>query len=137
MDFQQSARVVAVGVGVIITRGDEVLLLRRCNVHGHGAWSTPGGHMDFGETPAQCAIREAGEETGLLVSSVRFRALTNDVFEDDAKHYITIWMEASRHVGEPRLMAEYESSEMAWFKWAALPEPLFRPLKNLIEGRII
>ncbi|HNT75748.1 MAG TPA: NUDIX domain-containing protein [Anaerolineae bacterium] len=32
-----------VGVGVIITQDDQVLLLRRANVHGAGSWSTPPG----------------------------------------------------------------------------------------------
>jgi 8-oxo-dGTP diphosphatase len=45
------SRLPRVGVGVIITRDDQVLLLKRKNVHGSGCWSTPGGHLDFGETP--------------------------------------------------------------------------------------
>ncbi len=40
-----------VGVGIIIRKGDRVLLLRRKNVHGGGSWSTPGGHLDFSESP--------------------------------------------------------------------------------------
>jgi hypothetical protein len=46
-----------VGVGIIITKGNQVLLLRRHNAHGAGSWSTPGGHLDFGESPEACAIR--------------------------------------------------------------------------------
>lgn len=45
-----------VGVGVIITKDQHVLLLRRHSVHGAGTWSTPGGHLDFGESPEACAL---------------------------------------------------------------------------------
>jgi 8-oxo-dGTP diphosphatase len=41
-----------VGVGAIVTRNGQVLLVRRKNVHGAGTWSTPGGHLKDGETPA-------------------------------------------------------------------------------------
>ncbi len=123
-----------VGVGVIVRRGDQVLLLKRKNVHGAGTWSTPGGHLDHGETPEQCARREVKEETAVDVADVRYRAITNDVFKDTGKHYVTIWMEASYTGGEPVVNADYEMSEVHWFEWDALPEPLFLPLKNLLEG---
>lgn len=124
-----------VGVGVIIRREDEVLLVRRKSVHGSGSWSTPGGHLDPGEALEECAAREAVEETGIEVENVRFRAITNDVFDDEEKHYLTVWMEADYRSGEPRLNAAYEMSDVAWFSWDRLPDPLFLPLENLLDGR--
>lgn len=124
-----------IGVGIIISRGDEILLVRRDSVHGSGTWSTPGGHLDHGETLERCAAREAMEETGVEVTDVRFRAITNDVFPDDGKHYVTVWMEGEYLTGEPTVGAAYEMSEVGWFPWDELPEPLFLPLQNLLEGR--
>lgn len=124
-----------VGVGVIIRRGDEVLLIRRQGVHGSGSWSTPGGHLDEGERPEQCAWREAIEETGVEVEGLAFRAITSDVFVAEGKHYITIWMEGRYARGEARPVAEYEMSAVGWFHWDDLPEPLFLPLENLLAGR--
>ncbi len=124
-----------VGVGIIIVRGNEVLLIRRKNVHGDGTWSTPGGHLDFGETPEQCGAREAKEETGLDVENVRFRAVTNDVFEGEDRHYVTIWTEGDYAGGEARVNAAHEMSEIGWFPWAQLPTPLFLPFENLLAGR--
>jgi 8-oxo-dGTP diphosphatase len=124
-----------VGVAAIINKGDRVLLTLRKNVHGAGSWSTPGGHLDFGETPEQCAMREAKEEAGIEITHVRFRAITNDVFEALDKHYITIWMESEHLSGEPHVAADYEVAEIGWFTWDALPEPLFLPFKNLITGK--
>jgi 8-oxo-dGTP diphosphatase len=88
-----------VGIGVIVTKGDHVLLLRRTNVHGSGTWSTPGGHLDFGESPEDCAIREVKEETGVEVAEVEFRAVTNDFFAAEGKHYLTLWFQAKHKAG--------------------------------------
>ena len=93
----------AVGVGIIITKDEEVLLLKRKYVHGDGSWSTPGGHLEFGETPEECAIREAKEETAVDITDVEFRAITNDIFERDGLHYITIWMEGRYDSTEKRV----------------------------------
>lgn len=121
-----------VGTAMIITNGDKVLLMKRKGPHGHGTWSTPGGHLDFGETPEDGAAREAKEEMGVDVFDVRFRCVTNDVFEEEEKHYITIWLEG-KPVGEPTIAAEQEVEEIGWFAWDALPEPLFLPLENLVK----
>jgi 8-oxo-dGTP diphosphatase len=121
----------AVGVGIIISKGDRVLLLRRRNVHGAGSWSTPGGHLDFGESSGACAIREARGETKVEVADVGFRAITNDIFEVEGKHYITLWMEASYVAGEPIINAPDEVAQVGWFAWDALPEPLFFYLSSI------
>src|SRR5258708_30691144 len=54
-----------VGVGVLIVRDRQVLLGKRRHAHDEGDWSPPGGHLDFGETPEECAVRGAHDENGL------------------------------------------------------------------------
>ena len=63
---------------------------------------------------------------------IRFRAVTNDVFEETGKHYVTVWMEG-KPVGDPFIAAEKEVEEIGWFAWDALPQPLFLPLENLVK----
>lgn len=123
----------SVGVGVIIERDGQVLLLKRKGVHGAGSWSTPGGHLEYWESPEECAIREVKEETGVNISVVRFKAITNDLFKASEKHYITIWMEGRLLSGEPFVNAPHEASDIEWFAWDALPKPLFLSFQNLIE----
>jgi len=123
-----------VGVGCIVRRGSELLLVRRRGAHGDGTWSTPGGNLDFGEEPAACASREAEEETGVKVGPARFVGLTNDVFDAENKHYVTLWFEAKYVGGEASVRADDELSIVAWFPEDQLPEPLFLPLRNLLEG---
>ena len=127
---------VRVGVATIIERRGRVLLIRRSGSHGAGTWATPGGHLDFGETPEQCAAREAREETGLEVADLSFVAITNDLFAAEQKHYITIWMRAGHSVGEPTIASAREMTELGWFAWDALPAPLFLPLQNLLDSAL-
>ena len=90
--------------------------------------------MDYGETPEACALREAKEETGVDVVNVRFIGITNDMFQADQLHYITIWMVGDYHSGLPTVNEE-ELSELGWYTWNALPSPLFLPLQNLLDGK--
>jgi 8-oxo-dGTP diphosphatase len=124
-----------IGVGVIVTRDRKVLLIRRQNSHGAGTWSTPGGHLEYGESLQACAIREAREETGVTITAPVFRAITNDLFEAEQKHYLTIWMEGAYVAGEPAVRASRELSSVGWFAWDALPEPLFLPFEHLLTGQ--
>ena len=124
-----------VGIGVIITQEDQVLLMKRRNAHGDGTWSTPGGHLEYGESLEECAIRETQEEIGVTITDITFLAITNDVFDAERKHYVTFWM-AGRYVsGEPTMDAPSEMSAVCWFSWDALPEPLFSPFENLLTGQ--
>jgi 8-oxo-dGTP diphosphatase len=122
-------------VSILVKNGDRILLVKRQNVHGAGTWAPPGGHLEFGESPEERAVREVKEETDVEIADPKFRVITNDVFEADRKHYITIWMEAKYVSGEPKVSAPYEESEVGWFTWDSLPQPLFLPLQHLLEGK--
>lgn len=124
-----------VGVSVLIMNGDRVLLEQRSKDPMTGAWKAPGGHMEFGESPEQTALREVEEEVGVKISDLRFRALTNDVFEAERKHYITIWLQAKYVSGEAKVKAPYEERDVRWFTWDSLPEPLYLDLQHLLEGK--
>lgn len=57
-----------VGVGVLITKGNRLLLVRRTMIPERGKWSIPAGFLDRGEDPRQVAVREVYEETNLRVA---------------------------------------------------------------------
>lgn len=121
-----------VGVGCIVVRADGQLLL----VQNHrGFWSSPGGHLDFGESPAECAARETLEETGLAVTGVEFVAITNDVLPDTGRHYITIWMRADAPAVAPVVGDTAEIAAAGWFPPDALPQPRHLYFENLLAGR--
>lgn len=59
------------GAGAIVFDAGRLLLVQRGREPAMGLWSIPGGHVDVGESPAQAAVRETFEETGLHVRVVR------------------------------------------------------------------
>ena len=121
-----------VGVGVAVLRGKKVLLGRRRGSHGAGDWSFPGGHLEFGESVAECARRELAEETGLTVISMREGPWTNDIFEGD-KHYITIFVFVDESDGDPKLLEPNKCEGWQWFDCNDLPEPLFGSINSLLK----
>ncbi|MGV1905366.1 MULTISPECIES: NUDIX hydrolase [Rhizobium/Agrobacterium group] len=50
----------------IIKRGDRLLLVRRINPPSQDMFAFPGGRGEPGETPADTALRELQEETGII-----------------------------------------------------------------------
>lgn len=124
-----------VGVGVLIVRDGLFLLQKRTGSHGAETWSTPGGHIDMGETPVQTAIRETKEETSLTIASGAVIAITNDVFEREGKHYITLWVLAEGIGDDTIVLKQDEAIKHGWFPLDAFPSPLFAPLENLLNGK--
>ncbi len=122
-----------VGVGVILVRDDRVLLGQRLGSHGAGTWAMPGGHLEFGESIEQCASREVEEETGLKLTRISHAAYTNNVFKDEGKHYVTLFVLGHGAQGEPRLCEPNKCAGWGWYLWNALPAPLFPPLETLVQ----
>ncbi|KAH7314226.1 NUDIX hydrolase domain-like protein [Rhexocercosporidium sp. MPI-PUGE-AT-0058] len=148
---------VRVGVGVFILQTTSesasnpfFLIGKRIGSHGSGTYALPGGHLEFGETPEQCATREVLEETGLKVSNIRFLTATNDVMEKDGKHYVTLFVVGVRDdEGQIPYVLEKEKCEgWEWIRWEELvglverdgrgdeaQRRLFVPLINLVRQR--
>ncbi len=122
-----------VGVAACIIKDNKVLLGKRKGAHGAGSWSFPGGHLEFNESWEECAARETLEETGIKIKNIRFGTVTNDIFKEEGKHYVTIFMLAELDCGEVKIMEPEKYEKWEWFDWSDLPQPLFVPLQNLLR----
>jgi len=106
-------------VDIIITRGQEVVLIERKNPP--FGWALPGGFVDYGESLETAAAREALEETGLRLKEVRqFRAYS-DPGRDPRQHNISFVFAAS---AAGNLEGGDDAARAAWFPLEALPSPL-------------
>src|SRR4051812_40215675 len=89
-----------VGIGVIITRNGKILVGERTGNHGAGTFMIPGGHLEFGESFEETALREAEEETGLTDMKVKgVVSIGNDIAY--GKHYVSIGVLVESPSGEP------------------------------------
>lgn len=123
-----------VGVGVIIVRNGSILLGLRKGEHGKGQWAPPGGHLEFGENFEACAKRELAEEVGgMKVQNIRVGIVTNDIFHESQKHYVTIHMLADYVSGTPASLEPEKCEEWKWFSLDKLPIPLMLPLHNALK----
>lgn len=106
-----------VGVGSIIIEGDRVVLVKRAHPPIQGQWSIPGGVLEVGELVREAAIREAREETGLIVEPGELLGVFDRVLRDSEKrvqyHYVLIDFLCRRVGGE--LLAASDAAEVRWF----------------------
>lgn len=122
-----------VGAGVLLFRDQQILLGLRHGAHGSGTWHPPGGHIEYNEEVEETAKREVFEETGMEIHSLQRGPWTNDIFLDEQKHYITVYMISRDFTGEPIVKEPHKCLEWRWFDCEDLPTPLFLPLKNLLK----
>ncbi|MGW2157787.1 NUDIX hydrolase [Nonomuraea sp. NPDC001699] len=110
------------GVTAVVLREDQVLLVRRADT---GAWTPVTGIIDPGEQPADAALREVAEETG--VRAVAERLALVDVTREvtypngDRARYLDLVFRCAWRSGDP-YPADGENSEARWFPLRALPD---------------
>lgn len=63
---------------VYCVENDKVLLAQRKKEPFVGYWIAPGGKIDPGESPYECAVRELAEETGLNAQNPRLRGIVTE-----------------------------------------------------------
>jgi 8-oxo-dGTP diphosphatase len=122
-----------VGVGVLIFKDNRVLLAKRKGSHGEGEYAFPGGHLEFGESFANCAIRETREEAGIEISDIGFQYLAN-IMKYGGKQYVHIGLTAKWLSGEPQVLEPNKSEAWGWYPVDRAPEPLFEMCRLSIKS---
>ena len=80
-------------LGYIETR-ESYLMLHRVKKEqdvNEGKWIGIGGKFEYGESPEECMIREAKEETGLAVTSMKFRGILTFICDKQDPKYICLY----------------------------------------------
>ena len=106
-----------VGIGAIIVEDSRVVLIKRANPPLQGRWSIPGGVLEVGELVREAAVREAREETGLIVEPVELLGVFDRVLRNAEQrvqyHYVLIDFLCRRVSGE--LKGASDAEEARWF----------------------
>ena len=102
---------------VFVFRGDEVLLINKRTGLGKGKVNAPGGKVDPGESPEECAVRECREEVGIEVSDLEYCGQHRFQFVDG--YSIHVWVYRTQAFkGEPRTTRE---AEPMWVRQDRIP----------------
>ena len=125
-----------VGVGCLVWKQGQVLLIRRGKPPGQGEWSLPGGSQELGETLFQAAEREVREETGITAQAHGILTAVDSIVHDDAGrltfHYTIIDVEADWLAGDP--VAGDDALDARWADLDACEALVaWSPLKQILR----
>lgn len=107
--------------GAVIVQDDRVLLVRRAHPPKLGWWCLPAGFMEWNEHPAETAVREVAEETGLDIALTGFFEVYSG--DDDPRSNAVLILYLAVIVGG-QLEARDDADEVDFFHLDRLPEQI-------------
>ncbi|MEM6911981.1 MAG: 8-oxo-dGTP diphosphatase [Verrucomicrobiota bacterium] len=102
---------------LFIRRGEEVLLMRKKRGLGAGKINAPGGKIEPGESPEECAIRETQEELCITASHLAYMGENRFQFSDGLAIQCYVFL-SEQFEGIP---TETEEADPKWTKIEAIP----------------
>lgn len=101
-------------VGVVVFKGDDVLVIKRKYPPNAGSWSIPGGRIETGETEIEAAHREVSEETGLTIEIVKKIVALDVAFKNvpyRLHDYAALWVDGEPVAADDASVAKFVSPE--------------------------
>ena len=129
---QRHHRRPTVGVAVVVLEAGRLLLVRRRYGSKAGLWCIPCGHLGWGEDVRAAAVREAREETGLVVELDGLIDVHTNFWHPE-RLTVGIWFAGHRTGGE--LLAGDDAAEVGFFDLDAPPSLAF-PTDQLVIDRL-
>lgn len=111
-----------IAVGAAVGNDDgELLLIKRAD---SGVWLFPTGWADVGYSPAEIAVKEVQEETGIEVEVVRLIAVLDGIRQGVTRIPLYSLLFQCRAVGGELRPHPLETADLGWFGRDAMPSPL-------------
>jgi ADP-ribose pyrophosphatase YjhB (NUDIX family) len=120
----EHSRIPVPTVDLVVRKGSKVLLEQRGRAPFEGSHCLPGGHVEYGETVEEAALRELKEETSIDAKLVGILGVFSDPKRDPRGQRITTVFVADWAGGEPVGADDARSAE--WFNESDLRNPAFQ-----------
>jgi ADP-ribose pyrophosphatase YjhB (NUDIX family) len=111
--------------GTLIERDGRVLLAKRAQEPRADTWDVVGGFLEPHELPAEAAVREAHEETGLDIELGDVFAILVDTYGDPNLYTLNVYYRALAPTGEP--VPTSDVTQLQWFGPGEIPDDLSFP----------
>jgi 8-oxo-dGTP diphosphatase len=124
-----------VGVGVLILdhRSRALLTLRKLPPEA-GSWSIVGGKLEYLETLHDCAVREAFEEVGVIVSIESLLCVTDHLRPQENQHWVSPAYLGRVAGGRAKNCEPRKTRAVRWFPLEQLPPNLTMTARNAIAA---
>lgn len=119
-----------VAVALMLEHDGKVLLVRRAHDPFRGLWTLPGGFVNSGEDPAEAALRECVEETGLIAQITSILAIRSGREHPRGSDFVIFY--GGRLTGG-LLHADDDADAADWFERGQMPEMAFQSTKSVLE----
>jgi 8-oxo-dGTP pyrophosphatase MutT (NUDIX family) len=122
-------------VYVIPRIGRQILLSQRFNTgFGDGWYSFVAGHVEEDESATATAVREAGEEAGIIVErdDLHFAHLLHRATEDGLVYFDSFFT-LVRWQGTPTILEPDRCSDLCWADFDALPEKTLPYIRQVVQ----
>jgi 8-oxo-dGTP diphosphatase len=107
---------------IVLDRADRILLCRLAtNEPEPGAWTLPGGGVDFGEHPDDAVVRELHEESGLTGTVTALEGVFSHLYQDSPYangadlHFLGVLYRVQVTGGELTDEVDGSTDRCAWF----------------------
>jgi 8-oxo-dGTP pyrophosphatase MutT (NUDIX family) len=111
--------------GIVQNNKKELLFIYRLN-----KWDLPKGKMEKGESPAECALREVEEETGVTNLTIKKKAgETYHTYDQFGKHFLKITHWFYMTCSDVQKLVPQTEEDIAEIKWVATKD-IKAPIAN-------
>jgi len=119
---------------LVLEKDGKILFHKRKNSgYMDGCYSLVAGHLDGAETAKQAIIREANEETGIVLRQEDLQVAHVSHRFNPHREYIDIYLTASNWEGEITNIEPHKCDGLDWFPKDQLPENIVPEVKAVLE----
>lgn len=109
-------------VHVFLAQQGKILLMRRAGSgYADGRLGLPAGHVDLGETPTTCAVREVTEELGITLDPDALLP-GGTMFRNSQEPRVDIFFTTRSWDGTPEIREPHKCTELVWAHPEQLPD---------------